>query len=85
MRLERLLDGVGKTDFPLTGWADNTLYITGTMENPKAKGSFYLHDGSGYGYLYKTIQSDYEFHGGTVYFTMALCLHMMRILCFLVL
>ncbi|MBS5582366.1 MAG: translocation/assembly module TamB domain-containing protein [Megasphaera sp.] len=68
MRLERLLDGVGKTDFPLTGWADNTLYITGTMENPKAKGSFYLHDGSGYGYLYKTIQSDYEFHGGTVYF-----------------
>lgn len=67
MRLERLLAGVGKDDLSLTGWADNTVHVTGTLDAPQAKGTLYLHDGSGYGYLYKEVRCDYEFHDGTVY------------------
>lgn len=53
MRLERLLPALGRGDIPLTGWADNTITVTGSLDQPSAQGSFHLTSGSAYGYLYK--------------------------------
>lgn len=69
MRLERLLPALGRGDLPLTGWADNTITITGSLDQPSAQGSFHLTSGSAYGYLYKNVSADYTLHDGTVYIT----------------
>ena len=67
IRVEQLLPLVGKDDLPLTGWADNTVTIKGTLDNPSAVGSFRLTSGSYAGYLYKNISADYRLDKGTVY------------------
>lgn len=67
IRVEQLLPLVGKEDLPLTGWADNTVTIKGTLDNPSAAGSFRLTSGSYAGYLYKNISADYRLNQGTVY------------------
>lgn len=67
MRIEQLLPAVGKEDLPLTGWADNTITLSGSLDNPTASGSFRLSRGSYAGYLYKNISADYRLDNGTVY------------------
>lgn len=67
MRIEQLLPAVGKEDLPLTGWADNTITISGSLDNPAATGSFRLTSGSYAGYLYKNVSADYRLDNGTVY------------------
>lgn len=67
IRIEQLLPLVGKEDLPLTGWADNTVTISGTLDNPSAVGSFRLTSGSYAGYLYKNISADYRFDKETIY------------------
>ena len=67
MRIEQLLPAVGKEDLPLTGWADNTITLSGSLDNPTASGSFRLSSGSYAGYLYKNISADYRLDNGTVY------------------
>lgn len=69
MRLERLLPALGRGDIPLTGWADNTITVTGSLDQPSAQGSFHLTSGSAYGYLYKNVSADYTLRDGTVYIT----------------
>lgn len=59
MRLEKLLPAVGQENLPMTGWADNTVVINGTIDNPSAKGRFRLSDGSYAGYLYRNISAEY--------------------------
>ena len=46
MRIEQLLPAIGKADLPLTGWADNTITLSGSLDNPTASGSFRLTSGS---------------------------------------
>ena len=46
--------------FAAHGWADNTVTIKGTLDNPSATGSFRLTSGSYAGYLYKNISADYR-------------------------
>lgn len=67
MRVEKLLPAVGKGDLPMTGWADNTITLYGSLDNPSAQGRFRLTDGSYAGYLYKNINADYRLDDGTVY------------------
>lgn len=67
MRLERLLPALGKGELPLTGWADNTVYVSGTLDNLAAHGSFRLSSGSAYGYLYKNVSADYTLANNTIY------------------
>ena len=67
MRLERILPVLGREDLPLTGWADNTVRVTGTLDQPRAEGSFQLTSGSAYGYLYKNVSANYRLAGGTLY------------------
>ena len=52
---------------PLTGWADNTITLSGSLDNPTASGSFRLTSGSYAGYLYKNVSADYRLDNGTVY------------------
>jgi translocation and assembly module TamB len=67
MRIERILPVLGKGDMGLTGWADNTINIGGTLDNPSATGSFRLSEGSYSGYLYKNISAAYEVRNGILY------------------
>ena len=67
MRIEQLLPAIGKADLPLTGWADNTITLSGSLDNPTASGSFRLTSGSYAGYLYKNVSADYRLDNGTVY------------------
>lgn len=67
MRLERLLPALGKGDLAMTGWADNVVTVTGTLDNPAASGTFHLTDGSYSGYLYKNISADYTLRDGRLY------------------
>lgn len=67
MRIERLLPAAGKEDIPLTGWIDNRVTLSGSLDNPSADGSFHLTKGSYSGYLYKSISADYHLDNGTVY------------------
>lgn len=67
MRIERLLPAIGKSDLPLTGWADNTITISGSLDNPAAQGSFALTSGSYNGYLYRNVSADYRLENGTLY------------------
>lgn len=67
MRIERILPVLGKDDIGLTGWADNTIVINGTLDNPSATGEFRLSEGSYSGYLYKNISAAYELRDGVLY------------------
>lgn len=67
MRVEKLLPVIGKSELPMTGWADNTITLYGSLDNPSAQGQFRLTDGSYAGYLYKNISADYRLDDGTVY------------------
>ncbi len=69
VRIEQLLPAIGKEDLPLTGWADNTVTVSGSLDNPSASGSFRLTSGSYAGYLYKNVSADYRLDNGTVYFS----------------
>ena len=67
MRLEKLLPAIGQGDLPMTGWADNTVSIRGTIDDPVAEGTFHLTSGSYAGYLYKNISADYRLDQGVLY------------------
>lgn len=67
MRLERLLPALGRENMAFTGWADNTVVVSGTLDNPEATGHFRLSEGAYNGYLYKNISSDYELRNGVLY------------------
>lgn len=67
MRLEKLLPAIGQENLPMTGWADNTVVISGTIDNPAARGSFHLTDGSYAGYLYKNISAEYRLDNGVLH------------------
>lgn len=67
MRLEKLLPAIGQGDLPMTGWADNVVSITGSLDDPRAEGTFHLTSGSYAGYLYKNISADYRYDGGRLY------------------
>lgn len=69
MRIEKLLPVIGKEDLPLTGWADNTITISGSLDNPQATGAFALTSGSYQGYLYKNVSASYRLDNGTLYLT----------------
>lgn len=69
VRVEQLLPLIGKEDLPFTGWLSNDVTITGTLDNPQARGSFQLTSGSYSGYLYKNISADYTLQNGTLYVT----------------
>lgn len=60
MRIERVLPVLGKENMDLTGWADNTITISGPLDDLSATGHFRLSEGSYSGYLYKDISADYR-------------------------
>lgn len=67
MRIEKLLPAIGRSDIPMTGWADNVVTFSGPVDRLKASGAFRLTSGSYSGYLYKNISADYRVDDGTVY------------------
>lgn len=67
MRVEKLLPVINQESLPFTGWADNTIHVGGTLDNPTATGSFQLTEGSYGGYLYKKVGADYRLEDGTVF------------------
>lgn len=69
VRAEQVLPLIGKGNLPFTGWLDNDVTITGTLDDPQARGSFHLTNGSYSGYLYKNISADYTLQHGTIYLT----------------
>lgn len=69
IRIEQLLPLAGKEDLPVTGWADNDVVLTGTLDHLKAEGQFHFTDGSYDGYLYKNISAAYRLEDGVVYIT----------------
>lgn len=66
MRLERLLPAIGKADLPLTGWLDNTLTVSGTVDDPQVAGAVELTDGSAAGFLYQQVRADYRYANGVL-------------------
>lgn len=61
IRAEELLNILGKKDIPFTGWMDNTILITGTLDEPQIRGRAHFWDGSVAGVLYDTIDADYGY------------------------
>lgn len=68
-RLEQILIAAGRTDAGLTGWADNSARISGTIDNPVVTGTATLTNGSAKGYLYKRVYVNYLYHDAAVCMT----------------
>ncbi len=64
-RLENVLKLAG-IDVPLTGFFDNEMKITGTVENPTVSGTMLATDGSVAGELFQSIYADYEWKDGAL-------------------
>ncbi len=64
-RLENVLKLAG-IDVPLTGFFDNEMTITGTMENPTVSGTVLATDGSVAGELFQSIYADYTWKDGAL-------------------
>ena len=64
-RLENVLKLAG-IDVPLTGFFDNEMTITGTMENPTVSGTLLATDGSVAGELFQSIYADYTWKDGAL-------------------
>ena len=64
-RIEKLLALAGE-DYPVTGWVENTMTVTGTMEAPQVKGDFLAFDGSVMGELFQSISGEYTYDGNDI-------------------
>jgi translocation and assembly module TamB len=65
VRIEDLLQAAG-VSYPVTGWMNNEMHITGTLANPECTGSSQAWNGSVYGELYQNMAASYEYHNGVL-------------------
>lgn len=65
----RLEDLLRAADLPVeaTGWAEQEMHVTGTLQAPLTTGHVRLYDGSVFGELYQEAVADYRYGGDTLY------------------
>lgn len=67
-RIEDLVSALGK-DYPVTGYIDNKVHVTGNMENWKAEGDFMAYEGSIAKKLYQNISGTYVYDRDKLHIT----------------
>lgn len=65
-RMENIIQAV-MPDLKITGNVDNTIHLTGSLENIKASGDLHFYEGSLNGILISEINGKYEYNNGDVY------------------
>lgn len=65
IRIEDLLK-MGDLSYPVTGWVENTLHVTGNLQAPVITGDFLAWDGSVSGQLFQSASGIYSFENNHV-------------------
>ncbi len=63
IRIENLLS-MASLSYPVTGWIENKMDITGTMDNPRVTGDFLAWDGSVSDQLFQSASGEYSYADG---------------------
>lgn len=59
-RIEDLLR-LAQLDYPVTGWIENDMSVSGDVDHPVVKGNFLAWDGSIKGELFQSISAGYDY------------------------
>ena len=65
IRIESILKMAGMS-YPVTGWVENTVNVTGTSEKPSVSGDFLAWDGSVAGQLFQSVSGKYSYDDGKI-------------------
>ena len=65
IRIESILKMAGMS-YPVTGWVENTVNVTGTSENPYISGDFLAWNGSIAGQLFQSVSGKYSYGDGKI-------------------